>query len=133
MSKVITKYDIELSNRIEEIRDERGLTKEDMAHYMSVDIGTYKRYAYNRSKIPAEAVVQLCEELKLDLFYVMYGRDQSAHEFLKYLETINQEKLSDLFFEAARQCRDRAKALEERKNKPRKTDKGGNVGDKTSK
>ena len=33
MSKRITKYDIDLSNRIEAIRDERGLSKDDMAHY----------------------------------------------------------------------------------------------------
>lgn len=63
MSKEITKYDRELADRIEKIRAERGLTKDDMAHLMSVDIGTYKRYAYKIQKVPATAVGLLCDEL----------------------------------------------------------------------
>ena len=122
MSKKITKYDIELSNRIEKIGNERGFTKDDMAHFMSVDIGTYKRYAYKISKIPAEAVALLCDALELDLTYVMYGRDRSAHEFLKYLETIDQGKLADLYFEAARECRERSKTEESIREKNKKAE-----------
>lgn len=123
MSKRITKYDIELANRLEKIRDERGLSKDDMAHLMSVDIGTYKRYAYKISKVPAESVALLCDELELDLTFVMYGRERSKYEFIKFWETVDQERLADMFFETARECRERAKTLAKLKDKPSKDEK----------
>ncbi len=110
MSKKITKYDVELADRIETYREEHGYTKEEMAHYMNVDIETYKRYAYKKGKIPAECVALLCTELELDLTYMMYGRDTSALDFIKYWETVSQNKLADMFYEAARNCRNRAKS-----------------------
>ena len=50
MSKEITRYDRELADRLEKIREENGYTKEDMAFLMSVDVGTYKRYAYKQKR-----------------------------------------------------------------------------------
>ena len=112
MSKEITRYDRELADRLEKIREENGYSKEDMAFLMSVDVGTYKRYAYKISKVPAGAVAELCDALQLDLTYVVYGRDRSAIDFVKYFETVDDEKLADMFSEAAREARIRAKTRE---------------------
>ena len=139
MGKKICKYDYELAARLEKIRDENGFTKEEMAHLLGVDVGTYKRYAYCTSKVPAEVVALLCDEMQLDLTYMMYGRDPSAYDFVKFWETVDQDKLADMYFEAARECRIRAKTRAKyHETKPRKsantaTDKESKVTGKNSK
>ncbi len=74
MAKAIGKYDIELAERLERIRKRNGLSQEAMALIMETDVGMYKRFIYNKSKVPAEKIALLADELDLDLRYVLYGR-----------------------------------------------------------
>lgn len=115
MSKEITKYDVELGKRLEKIRKNHGLRQLDMANIMETDIGMYKRYAYAVRKVPAEKIAILADELQLDLNYVVYGRDTSTYDFVRFVGTAGFNEIAKMFQEVSRVCREKGKRLEELK------------------
>ncbi|MBQ8667576.1 MAG: helix-turn-helix domain-containing protein [Lachnospiraceae bacterium] len=116
MGKQIGKYDIELAERLEKIRKRNSLSQEEMAFMMATDVGTYKRFIYNKSKVPVEKIALLADELDLDLNYVVYGRRTGAYEFVKFLETADLEKVGEMFAESAKVLRRKAKEIEKVQN-----------------
>ena len=112
MAKAIGKYDIELAERLERIRKRNGLSQEAMALIMETDVGMYKRFIYNKSKVPAEKIALLADELDLDLRYVLYGRQTGAYEFVKFMETADLNMVGEMFAESAKVLRHKAKEIE---------------------
>ena len=129
MSKEITDYDRELGNRIEEIRIRHGLRQLDMALIMKTDVGMYKRYVYATRKIPAEKIALLTDELQLDLHYVMYGRDTSTFDFVKFVGTADFDEISKMFLEVSKTLKDKANTIA--KLKKENSDKGNPNTDKS--
>ncbi len=117
MGKAIGKYDIELAERLEKIRKRNGLSQETMALMMETDVGMYKRFIYNKAKVPVEKIALLADELDLDLPYLIYGRQTSAYEFVKFLETADLDKVGEMFAESAKILRHKAKEIEKIQNK----------------
>ncbi len=117
MAKAIGKYDIELAERLERIRKRNGLSQEAMALIMETDVGMYKRFIYNKSKVPAEKIALLADELDLDLRYVLYGRQTGAYEFVKFMETADLNMVGEMFAESAKVLRHKAKEIEKIQDK----------------
>ena len=134
MGKQIGKYDVELAERLEKIRKRNGLSQETMAFMMNTDVGTYKRYIYNKAKVPVEKIALLADELDLELNYVVYGRQTAAYDFVKFLETADLDKVGEMFAESAKVLRRKAKAIEKAQNQIRmKKEKAEKVTTKTTK
>ena len=131
MGKQIGKYDIELAERLEKIRKRNGLSQEQMALIMETDVGMYKRFIYTKAKVPAEKIALLAEELRLDLPYLLYGRQQSAFDFVKFMETADLEQVGECFAECARVLRQKAKTIEKVQKTTRM--KRGEAEEKTTK
>ncbi len=131
MGKQIGKYDIELAERLEKIRKRNALSQEAMALIMETDVGMYKRFIYNKAKVPAEKIALLAEGLELDLPYVLYGRQTSAFDFVKFMETADLEQVGECFAECAKVLRRKAKEIEKIQNKVRM--KRGEAEGKTTK
>ena len=119
MAKAIGKYDIELAERLERIRKRNGLSQEAMALIMETDVGMYKRFIYKKSKVPAEKIALLADELDLDLRYVLYGRQTGAYEFVKFMETADLNMVGEMFAESAKVLRHKAKEIEKIQDKIR--------------
>ena len=111
MGKEITEYDIELGKRLEKIRKNHGLRQLDMANIMKTDIGMYKRYAYAIRKVPVEKIALLADELQLDLAYVMYGKDTSTYDFVRFVGTADFDEIAKMFQEVSRVCKEKGKTL----------------------
>ena len=112
MGKEIGKYDVELAERLEAIRKRNGLSQEAMALMMQTDVGMYKRFIYNKSKVPVEKIALLADELDLDLPYLIYGRQTSAYDFVRFLETADLEKVGEMFAESAKILKKKAKQID---------------------
>jgi transcriptional regulator with XRE-family HTH domain len=125
MAKAIGKYDIELAERLERIRKRNGLSQEAMALIMETDVGMYKRFIYNKSKVPAEKIALLADELDLDLRYVLYGRQTGAYEFVKFMETADLNMVGEMFAESAKVLRHKAKEIEKIQDKIRTKKEAG--------
>ncbi len=111
MGKEITEYDIELGKRLEKIRKNHGLRQLDMANIMKTDIGMYKRYAYAIRKVPVEKIALLADELQLDLAYVLYGKDTSTYDFVRFVGTADFDEIAKMFQEVSRVCKEKGKTL----------------------
>ena len=125
MAKAIGKYDIELAERLERIRKRNGLSQEAMALIMETDVGMYKRFIYKKSKVPAEKIALLADELDLDLRYVLYGRQTGAYEFVKFMETADLNMVGEMFAESAKILRHKAKEIEKIQDKIRTKKEAG--------
>ena len=123
MGKEIGKYDNELADRLERIRKQNCLSQEGMALLMNTSAGVYKRYIYKKAKVPAEKLVLLADNLGLDLKYLVCGRQEGAYDFVRFWETADMDEVANMFYEAARACRDRAKKLADLSKKPDSKDR----------
>lgn len=133
MARAIGKYDIELAERLEKIRKRNGLSQEAMALIMDTDVGMYKRFIYNKSKVPAEKIALLAEELDLDLRYVLCGRQTGAYEFVKFMETADLNMVGEMFAESAKVLRHKAKEIEKIQDKIRTKKEAGKEATKKNK
>ena len=79
---------------------------------MQTDVGMYKRFIYNKSKVPVEKIALLADELDLDLPYLIYGRQTSAYDFVRFLETADLEKVGEMFAESAKILKKKAKQID---------------------
>ena len=71
----------------------------------------------------------LTDELQLDLHYVMYGRDTSTFDFVKFVGTADFDEISKMFLEVSKTLKDKANTIA--KLKKENSDKGNPNTDKS--
>ena len=107
MGKELGKYDRELAERLESIRKRQRLTQDEMAFFMGVDVGQYKRYIYLTCRVPAERIASLVDNLDLDPTYVLTGRLSSTYDCIKIIETATDGEMADLLISLSKVFRER--------------------------
>lgn len=62
-----------LSNRIAELRKEKGLTQEQISERMEIDDGSYRRIESGRTNPTYKTLVKLCNALNISLETMFEG------------------------------------------------------------
>lgn len=64
--------------RIRDIRNDRGLTQEDIAKFLHVSQNTYSQYEIGTTRFPLDVVIKLAEYYNVSVDYLVGLTDQST-------------------------------------------------------
>ncbi|MGZ7069434.1 MAG: helix-turn-helix domain-containing protein [Methanobacterium sp.] len=71
----------EIGSRIFELRDLSGISSEEMAEYLNIDIETYKEYESGVSDIPASILYEIAHKFDVDMGLLLTGEETRMHIF----------------------------------------------------
>ena len=71
----------EIGSRIFELRDLSGISSEEMAEYLNIDVETYKKYENGESDIPASILYEIAHKFDVDMGLLLTGEETRMHIF----------------------------------------------------
>ena len=73
MSKPISKYEKEVMDRIDEIRENQGYSIEDFSEFLGIGLETYKRTKYKKIRVDLDFLHAVLQKYHADKEYILIG------------------------------------------------------------
>ena len=87
---------VNIANRLKEIRIKSGLSQEDVAKLMGINVRTYQNYEYGRTRMDCGNLLQLCEKLNLSMDYLFDRTGDPQAHLRKEKEPSARERVAEL-------------------------------------
>ncbi len=79
----------EINKILERLKEKLSLKNDyELTKYLGLSSGTITNWR-NRKKIPYETIFTICENKKIDINYIFYGKIKNIEEKINFLEKIN--------------------------------------------
>ncbi len=105
MSKEITRYEKEVMDRIDEIRENQGHSMEDFSEYIGVELETYKRCKYKKIRVDLNMLHAVVSKYPGDLEYILFGKKGQNYKLINTFISGSDEDRAQMFDELARYYR----------------------------
>jgi len=71
----------EIAARVSELREISNISPEEMANYLSLPVGDYKKYESGESDIPASVLYEIAHKFNVDMGLLLTGEETRMHIF----------------------------------------------------
>ena len=105
MSKPISKYEKEVMDRIDEIRENRGYSIEDFSEFLGIGLETYKRTKYKKIRVDLDFLHAVLQKYPADKEYILFGTKGQNYKLINTYVSGTDEERAQVFDELARFCR----------------------------
>ncbi len=77
----MNEYNINIGNRVKELRELSDITIQDLANELSIEESTYKQYENGEVDIPASFLCEIANKFKVDLGLLLTGEETRMNIF----------------------------------------------------